>query len=150
MGIIVAFNLMYFLRVSRTTTWVNATFLVSFLFISYYSNYAVKFFGTILFSTTTPSNLTFLSVSSEFFGLFFASFLLTTIELSRKLIRPVSLTCRLRANISARHLLSAIFFRASLDALIYFLRVFYIIFEIRVALIQRFVYSFLLEDYSNR
>merc|ERR1712189_102285 len=133
----VAFNLMYFLRVSRTTTLMG----VSFLFISYYSNYAVKFFGTILFSTTTPSNLTFLSVSSEFFGLFFA-FLLTTIELSRKLIRPVSLTCRLRANISARHLLSAIFFRASLDALIYFLRVFYIIFEIRVALIQRFVYSF--------
>merc|ERR1712055_100528 len=123
---------------------------VSFLFISYYSVLAVKFFGSVLFSGTTPSNLTFLSVEARFFGLFFASFLLTTIELSRKLIRPVSLTCRLRANISARHLLSAIFFGAGLDFILYLLGIFYIIFEIRVAIIQGFVYSFLLEDYSNR
>merc|ERR1711890_219103 len=77
----------------------------TFIFLLLVSN--LKFFGAYIFSLTTPSNLGFLTfLSFNFFG----RGLLTCIEIAGKLIRIVSLTCRLGANISARHLLSAMFF----------------------------------------
>merc|ERR1712062_741011 len=141
-------NLLFFVRLNRTTTFLNFTFLISASFIRYSLFFNKKFFGFLLPSLTTPSNLTFVRATLKLPS-FLARLAITIIEAVGKNIRPVSLTCRLRANISAGHLLSAMFFRASLDALVYFLGVFYIIFEIRVAIIQRFVYAFLLEDYSN-
>merc|ERR1712018_817016 len=108
----------------------------------------LKFFRSFVFSLTTPSNLGFLSfLSFHFFG----GALLTCIEIAGKLIRVISLTCRLRANISARHLLSAIFFGVGLlNFLVGGFLVFYYIFEFGIRAIQGFVYSFLLSDYREK
>merc|ERR1712018_1073 len=94
--------------VSGTTSYLCAFFVVSFLVISNFLGVNLKFFGAWVSSLTTPSNLYFLSFRVRFN--FLGGFLLTLIEVVGKLIRCISLTCRLGANISARHLLSAIFF----------------------------------------
>merc|ERR1719187_251454 len=88
-------------------------FLVSASFIFYSLFFNKKFFGFLLPSLTTPSNLTFVFEKRGKLALA-SGFLITVIEAVGKNIRPVSLTCRLRANISARHLLSAMFFSANL------------------------------------
>merc|ERR1712243_371008 len=107
------FNLFFFVRMNGTTTFLNFTFLVSSSFIFYSLFFNKKFFGFLLPSLTTPSNLTFISESRGILAIA-SGFLITVIEAVGKNIRPVSLTCRLGANISARHLLSAMFFSANL------------------------------------
>merc|ERR1719220_1871231 len=79
---------------------------------------------------------------------FLARLAITIIEAVGKNIRPVSLTCRLRVNISAGHLLSAIFFRAALPFVRQIVLLRYYVFEVLIAVIQRFVFSFLLLDYK--
>merc|ERR1711890_55439 len=118
----------------------------TFIFLLLVSN--LKFFGAFIFSLTTPSNLSFLNfLSFSFFG----GKILTCIETAEKLIRIVSLTCRLRANISARHLLSAMFFGIGSNSfLVRGFLVFYFIFEFGISAIQGFVYSFLLSDYREK
>merc|ERR1712055_152387 len=148
MGLVFFFNLMFFIGLNGTTTFLNFTFLVSLFFIRFFVFWNVKFFGGFLFSLTTPSNLNFLPVNNS--PLFFvSSFLLTRIESVRKNIRPVSLTCRLGANISARHLLSAMFFGANPPFFGFLGLLFYYIFEVLIAIIQGFVFSFLLLDYKE-
>merc|ERR1711937_812654 len=107
------FNLFFFVRMNGTTTFLNFTFLVSATFIFYSLFFNKKFFGFLLPSLTPPSNLTFVFEKRGILA-FASGFLITVIEAVGKNIRPVSLTCRLRANISARHLLSAMFFSANL------------------------------------
>merc|ERR1711893_171541 len=111
----------------------------SFIFYSLFFN--KSFFGFLLPSLTTPSNLTFVSEKRSILA-FASSFLITVIEAVGKNIRPVSLTCRLRANISARHLLSAIFFSANLPFFGQIILIGYYVFEVLIAVIQRFVFSF--------
>merc|ERR1711893_351141 len=111
----------------------------SFIFYSLFFN--KRFFGFLLPSLTTPSNLTFVSEKRSILA-FASSFLITVIEAVGKNIRPVSLTCRLRANISARHLLSAIFFSANLPFFGQIILIGYYVFEVLIAVIQRFVFSF--------
>merc|ERR1711976_409243 len=124
----------------------NFTFLVSASFIFYSLFFNKKFFNFLLPSLTTPSNLNFVFEKRNFLA--FLSSFFTVIETVGKNIRPVSLTCRLRANISAGHLLSAIFFSASLPFFGYIGLIVYYIFEVLIAVIQRFVFSFLLLDYK--
>merc|ERR1712012_1420025 len=140
-------NLYFFVGLSGTTIFLNFTFLVSSSFIFYSLFFNKKFFGFLLPSLTTPSNLNFVFDGRGFLA-FLSSFLITVIETVGKNIRPVSLTCRLGANISAGHLLSAIFFRASLPFFGCFILMGYYIFEVLIAVIQRFVFSFLLLDYK--
>merc|ERR1711868_208252 len=121
------FNLFFFVGMNGTTTLLNFSFLLP--------------------SLTTPSNLTFVLEKRSKLA-FISGFLITVIEAVGKNIRPVSLTCRLRANISARHLLSAIFFNANLAFFGQILLLFYYVFEVLIAVIQRFVFSFLLLDYK--
>merc|ERR1712090_54206 len=137
-----------FLRVSGSTSFLALFFGVSGVFIFALLINNLKFFGRFVFSLTTPSNLGFLG----FFGFqFFGGGLLTCIEIAGKLIRVVSLTCRLGANISAGHLLSAIFFGiGSTNFLVRSFLIFYFIFEFRISAIQGFVYSFLLSDYREK
>merc|ERR1711893_220126 len=117
----------------------------SFIFYSLFFN--KKYSGFLLPSLTTPSNLTFITEKRR--SLAFASgFLITVIEAVGKSIRPVSLTCRLRANISAGHLLSAMFFSANLPFFGQIILIGYYVFEVLIAVIQRFVFSFLLLDYK--
>jgi F0F1-type ATP synthase membrane subunit a len=66
-----------------------------------------------LFSTTTPllrSKPFWQFVTKRTYFLGFGEFFITTVEVIGKLIRPVSLTARLGANISAGHLLWSLFF----------------------------------------
>merc|ERR1711893_175996 len=135
------FNLFFFVRINGTTTFLNFTFLVSASFIFYSLFFNKKFFGFLLPSLSTPSNLTFISEKRGILA-FASGFLITVIEAVGKNIRPVSLTCRLRANISARHLLSAIFFSANLPFFGQVILMRYYIFEVLIAVIQRFVFSF--------
>merc|ERR1712131_540706 len=95
----------------------------------------------------TPSNLNF-AFEKRSLIVFLSSFLITGIEAVGKNIRPVSLTCRLGANISARHLLSAMFFSANLPSFGQIVLIGYYVFEVLIAVIQRFVFSFLLLDYK--
>merc|ERR1711973_398191 len=141
-------NLFFFVRLNRTSTFLNFSFLISATFIFYSLFYNKKFFGFLLPSLTTPSNLTYINEKVNFFLTFISGFLITIIESVGKNIRPVSLTCRLRANISARHLLSAMFFSASLPFLGQIILLGYYVFEVLIAVIQRFVFSFLLLDYK--
>merc|ERR1712168_67096 len=140
-------NLFFFVRLNRTTTFLNFTFLISATFIRYSLFFKKKFFGFLLPSLTTPSNLTFVRFGPKLAS-FLAGLAITIIEAVGKNIRPVSLTCRLRANISARHLLSAMFFRAALPFLGQIILIGYYVFEVIIAVIQRFVFSFLLLDYK--
>jgi len=140
---VASFNLLFFLGLNRTTSFLNFTFLVSLFFISSFLSRNFKGVSVWLCSLTTPSNLAFLTYRVSFLA-FFSSLIITVIEVTGKSIRPVSLTCRLRANISARHLLSAIFFSAGAPVLLTsFLLTRYYAFEVRISLIQRFVYGFL-------
>jgi F0F1-type ATP synthase membrane subunit a len=68
--------------------------------------------STNLFSTTTPllRSKPFQFVTKWTYFLGFGEFFITSVEVIGKLIRPVSLTARLGANISARHLLWSLFF----------------------------------------
>merc|ERR1712115_647576 len=130
-----------------STTYLNFTFLISASFIFYSLFFNKKFFGFLLPSLTTPSNLNFISAKRN--GLaFLSSFLISVIEAVGKNIRPVSLTCRLGANISARHLLSAMFFSTNLPFFGQIVLIGYYVFEVLIAVIQRFVFSFLLLDYK--
>merc|ERR1712170_301246 len=147
MGLVFFFNLFFFVRINGTTTFLNFTFLVSASFIFYSLFFNKKFFGFLLPSLTTPSNLTFISEKRSIIA-FASGFLITVIEAVGKNTRPVSLTCRLRANISARHLLSAIFFSANLPFFGQIILIGYYVFEVLIAVIQRFVFSFLLLDYK--
>merc|ERR1712168_668727 len=137
-------NLFFFVRLNGTTTFLNFTFIISATFIGYSLFFNKKFFGFLLPSLTTPSNLTFVRFRFNLAN-FLARLAITIIEIVRKNIRPVSLTCRLRANISARHLLSAIFFSSGLPFLGQFALIGYYVFEVLIAVIQRFVFSFLLD-----
>merc|ERR1712227_273133 len=139
-------GLFFFVRMNGTTTFLNFTFLVSASFILY-SLFFKKFFGFLLPSLTTPSNLTFVFEKGSILA-YASGFLITVIEAVGKNIRPVSLTCRLRANISARHLLSAMFFSANLPFFGQIVLIGYYVFEVLIAVIQRFVFSFLLLDYK--
>merc|ERR1712176_495401 len=141
------FNLFFFVGLNRTSTLLNFTFLISAIFIFYSFFFNKKFFGFLLASVTTPSNLSFIAEKADFLS-FISGFLITVIEAVGKNIRPVSLTCRLRANISAGHLLSAIFFSANLPFLGQIVLLGYYVFEVLIAIIQRFVFSFLLLDYK--
>merc|ERR1739848_85078 len=143
-----SFNLLFFLGINRTTSFLNFTFLVSLFFISAFLTRNFKWVSLWLCSLTTPSNLSFLSYRLSFLA-FFSSLVITVIEVTGKRIRPVSLTCRLRANISARHLLSAMFFSAGAPVLLTTVSLTgYYAFEVGISLIQRFVYGFLLLDYK--
>merc|ERR1711868_203397 len=137
----------FFVRMNGTTTFLNFTFLVSASFIFYSLFFNKKFFGFLLPSLTTPSNLTFVFEKGSILASA-SGFLITVIEAVGKNIRPVSLTCRLRANISARHLLSAMFFSANLPFFGQIVLIGYYVFEVLIAVIQRFVFSFLLLDYK--
>merc|ERR1712098_566036 len=122
-------------------------FYLSF-FISLFLLLNLKNISLFLFSLTTPSNLYFLEFNLSVLQ-FFSSFTITVIEIVGKCIRPISLTCRLRANISARHLLSVMFFMSHGPVLLSFLVITrYYVFEIAISVIQRFVYRFLLIDYK--
>merc|ERR1711957_283194 len=125
----------------------NFLFLVVLTFLGFFVITNLTYRGVLIFSSTTPSNLSFLFFGGGFFGVFCA-FLLSLIEITGKMVRPVSLTCRLCANISAGHMLSAMFFGGSLPFLGQIILIFYYTFEAGIALIQRFVFSFLLGDYS--
>merc|ERR1711973_238437 len=140
-------NLFFFVRLNRTTFFIFFNFLISATLIFYSLFYNKKFFGFLLPSLTTPSNLTFVTERANFLS-FLSGFLITVIEAVGKNIRPVSLTCRLRANISAGHLLSAIFFSAGLPFLGQIVLLGYYVFEVLIAVIQGFVFSFLLLDYK--
>merc|ERR1712227_58011 len=132
--------------INGSTTFLNFTFLISASFIFYSLFFNKKFFGFLLPSLTTPSNLTFVYEKRNS-SAFASGFLITVIETVRKNIRPVSLTCRLGANISAGHLLSAIFFSANIPFFGQIALIRYYVFEVLIAAIQGFVFSFLLLDY---
>ena len=75
--------------------------------------------------------------------------LITIIETIRILIRPLSLSIRLTANLIAGHLLITLLNFNSLIIIILIIQLFIIIFEICVALIQSYVFSILSSLYSR-
>lgn len=75
--------------------------------------------------------------------------LITIIETIRILIRPISLSIRLTANLIAGHLLITLLNYNSLIIIIILIQIFIIIFELCVALIQSYVFSILSSLYSS-
>jgi len=75
--------------------------------------------------------------------------LITIIETIRIIIRPISLSIRLTANLIAGHLLITLLNFNSLIIIIIFIQIFIIIFELCVALIQSYVFSILSSLYSS-
>lgn len=75
--------------------------------------------------------------------------LIAIIETIRIFIRPISLAIRLTANIIAGHLLITLINFNSIIIIILLIQIFIIIFEICVAIIQRYVFSILSCLYSR-
>nr|YP_009744643.1 ATP synthase F0 subunit 6 [Rhopalosiphum nymphaeae]QIF10541.1 ATP synthase F0 subunit 6 [Rhopalosiphum nymphaeae]QYB20490.1 ATP synthase F0 subunit 6 [Rhopalosiphum nymphaeae]UYR21951.1 ATP synthase F0 subunit 6 [Rhopalosiphum nymphaeae] len=75
--------------------------------------------------------------------------LMTIIETMSILIRPMSLSIRLTANLIAGHLLMTLLNYNSLLIIIIFIQMFMMIFELCVALIQSYVFSILSSLYSS-
>jgi hypothetical protein len=154
--VILFFNIFYFLRLNRTTSFLALLFFVALIVISrnVIKNYYT--FRQYFHRHCCPKDLTtrkgYSNVRSlkrflSNFAMDLSRFLISAVEMCRQLVRPVSLTCRLRSNISSRHLLismctSSTYFSVNL-APIRFVMWFlfiprYLIFEIGVALIQSF------------
>nr|YP_010571640.1 ATP synthase F0 subunit 6 [Aphis coreopsidis]UZH32900.1 ATP synthase F0 subunit 6 [Aphis coreopsidis] len=75
--------------------------------------------------------------------------LMTIIETMSIIIRPMSLSIRLTANLIAGHLLMTLLNYNSLMIIIIFIQMFMMIFELCVALIQSYVFSILSSLYSS-
>nr|UGY85913.1 ATP synthase F0 subunit 6 [Brevicoryne brassicae] len=75
--------------------------------------------------------------------------LMTIIETMSIIIRPLSLSIRLTANLIAGHLLMTLLNFNSLFLIIIFIQMFMMIFELCVALIQSYVFSILSSLYSS-
>nr|YP_010332276.1 ATP synthase F0 subunit 6 [Rhopalosiphum rufiabdominalis]UNH85026.1 ATP synthase F0 subunit 6 [Rhopalosiphum rufiabdominalis] len=75
--------------------------------------------------------------------------LMTIIETMSIIIRPMSLSIRLTANLIAGHLLMTLLNFNSLMIIIIFIQMFMMIFELCVALIQSYVFSILSSLYSS-
>lgn len=75
--------------------------------------------------------------------------LITIIETIRIIIRPLSLSIRLTANLIAGHLLITLLNFNSIILLIIFIQIFIMTFELCVAIIQSYVFSILSSLYSR-
>nr|AKM70096.1 ATP synthase subunit 6 [Macropodaphis sp. YW-2015] len=75
--------------------------------------------------------------------------LMTIIETMSILIRPLSLSIRLTANLIAGHLLMTLLNYNSMMIIIIFMQMFLMMFELCVALIQSYVFSILSSLYSS-
>jgi len=75
--------------------------------------------------------------------------LITLIETTRIIIRPISLSIRLTANLIAGHLLITLLNYNSIILIIILLQIIIIIFELCVAIIQSYVFSILSSLYSR-
>nr|QUO99339.1 ATP synthase F0 subunit 6 [Melanaphis sacchari] len=75
--------------------------------------------------------------------------LMTIIETMSIIIRPMSLSIRLTANLIAGHLLMTLLNFNSMMIIIMFIQMFMMIFELCVALIQSYVFSILSSLYSS-
>jgi len=160
-------GIFYFLRLNGTTSFLALLFFVALIVIS---RNVIKNYYTFrqyfhrhccpkdLTTRKRLSNVRSLKRFISNFAIDLSGFLISAVEICRQLVRPVSLTCRLRSNISSRHLLismctSSTYFSVNLAPvgfIIWFMFIpRYLIFEIGVALIQSYVYSFLISDYNK-